>query len=279
MDGQNVALTLRKLERELAAGRFSPDATVDPQRLRIQPTEQLAAAVGEADRLLALRPADRQLELHQLRTAHARLLRERAQTITELDQWQRQLEQLGPVRRHNPATRQVRDTLETIIADRTRVLARLDEQLPQTSRQLGALEHAHQEVAAWYADHAGELTLGLAAAQDLQARERQAISRLAANPPAYLHAELGDTPTDAAARQAWERAAVAIERYRGRYRIDDPQRALGERPPTFPGQIAYDQVALNVEYTKAEITQAQQLTVQAPDGPDGGISISLGGID
>ena len=62
---------------------------------------------------------------------------------------------------------------------------------------------------------------------DLQERETRLLEDLAAYPPPYLLAELGQPPTNRDGLAAWLRGALAIERHRAAYLIYDRERAFG----------------------------------------------------
>jgi hypothetical protein len=56
-------------------------------------------------------------------------------------------------------------------------------------------------------------------------------------PPAYLRQKLGPVPESTRGRRGWRQAAAAIEDYRRRHQVTDPDHALGPVPRE-PGQRA-----------------------------------------
>lgn len=61
----------------------------------------------------------------------------------------------------------------------------------------------------------------------LAERCQLAIAAARVAPPPYITKELGERPSDPTKRKAWERGVDGIERYRQRYGVKDPNRALG----------------------------------------------------
>jgi hypothetical protein len=86
-------------------------------------------------------------------------------------------------------------------------------------------------------------------------------TRLEADPPRYVVAELGGRPSSPAARAVWRAAAARIEDYRGRHGIDDPRLALGPKPPD-PGQRG------DWEAVSEAVTQAAEAIDQYERGLD-----------
>ncbi|HEX5930048.1 MAG TPA: hypothetical protein VFY48_11730 [Solirubrobacterales bacterium] len=62
--------------------------------------------------------------------------------------------------------------------------------------------------------------------------ERAGIALTAARlaPPAYILAELGESPSDPAQARAWDRGLALIEGYRQRNGVTDLSRAFGAEP-------------------------------------------------
>jgi hypothetical protein len=99
----------------------------------------------------------------------------------------------------------------------------------------------------WLEHHAHTVADGLAAETEHQQRRRAEIDRRAAraahDAPAHVHEMLGERPTtDAKLTQAWQRLAIALERYRLQHGIDVTRDGpLGPSPtdPTVRTTIAY----------------------------------------
>lgn len=84
------------------------------------------------------------------------------------------------------------------------------------------------------------------------------LDELEREPPAYLNAALGPPPPAGvkhghAARYAWRRAALLIERYRHEHQITDPARPLGQRPADREARREYEAVEDSVERARLRI--------------------------
>ena len=71
-----------------------------------------------------------------------------------------------------------------------------------------------------YRDVAGELAL----------RSRQRVAFAELEQPAYLTGALGPVPESVRGRRAWRQTARAVEDYRQRFQVTDPERPLGAEP-------------------------------------------------
>jgi hypothetical protein len=99
----------------------------------------------------------------------------------------------------------------------------------------------------WLERHAHAVADGLAAHAEHDQRREAEIDRQAAraalDPPAHVRDMLGEHPTSGAKlTQAWQRLAIALERYRLQYGIDVAKDgSLGPSPvdPTVRATIAY----------------------------------------
>ncbi|MHB8466236.1 MAG: hypothetical protein ACYDH6_24465 [Acidimicrobiales bacterium] len=87
----------------------------------------------------------------------------------------------------------------------------------------------------WVAANDGLISRWLDAAAQLDARRRTLVQEAVAERPAYLVERIGPVPDDRRARQAWERAAAAVETYRDRHGVDGRD-ALGPQPPDGPAR-------------------------------------------
>jgi hypothetical protein len=68
--------------------------------------------------------------------------------------------------------------------------------------------------------------------------------------PGYLREELGPVPESTRGRRAWRQAATAIEDYRRRYHISDPDQALGPAPREPVQRAAWHQARTAAQQTK-----------------------------
>jgi hypothetical protein len=79
---------------------------------------------------------------------------------------------------------------------------------------------ANQDLGVGYRDVARELAL--------RSRQRVALAEL--EQPAYLRGALGPVPESVRGRRAWRQTARAVEDYRQRFQVSDPERPLGAEP-------------------------------------------------
>ncbi len=79
---------------------------------------------------------------------------------------------------------------------------------------------ANQDLGVGYRDVARELAL--------RSRQRVALAEL--EQPAYLTGALGPVPESVRGRRAWRQTARAVEDYRQRFQVGDPERPLGAEP-------------------------------------------------
>ena len=73
------------------------------------------------------------------------------------------------------------------------------------------------------------------------------LRRFGLHVPAYLDAALGPPPDGGASRRSWRAAGDAVERYRDRYQVADPNDALGARPAEPRQRAAYDAAQRTVQ--------------------------------
>jgi hypothetical protein len=73
-----------------------------------------------------------------------------------------------------------------------------------------------------------------AVTRELATRKQLGARALELDPPAWLEAEIGRPTVEWGPdrRAAWRDAAERIDAYRGRYKVQDQERALGAEPPT-----------------------------------------------
>jgi conjugative relaxase-like TrwC/TraI family protein len=79
---------------------------------------------------------------------------------------------------------------------------------------------ANQDLGVGYRDVARELAL----------RSRQRVAFAELEQPAYLRDVLGPVPESVRGRRAWRQTARAVEDYRQRFQVTDPERPLGAEP-------------------------------------------------
>jgi conjugative relaxase-like TrwC/TraI family protein len=86
---------------------------------------------------------------------------------------------------------------------------------------------------------------------------REAAARVRAfrsAPPSYLTTALGPRPTDASARERWERTAAKVEHYRLRWQVTDPNNALGSGVATRRMQQARSNLRDEIERTLEDLS-------------------------
>jgi hypothetical protein len=79
---------------------------------------------------------------------------------------------------------------------------------------------ANQDLGVGYQDVARELAL--------RSRQRVALAEL--EQPTYLRDALGPVPESVRGRRTWRQTARAVEDYRQRFQVSDPERPLGAEP-------------------------------------------------
>ena len=113
---------------------------------------------------------------------------------------------------------------------------------------------------------------GLAAARELERRERAALDALAASPPGHVLAALGPWPAHAAQQEAWRRGALRITRYRLDHAVTDPARPLGPAPADPQERQAFERAAADLRSLATTIAQLERdagaREPPAPEAPD-----------
>jgi hypothetical protein len=242
-----------------------------------QPADVLHRRVRGAVPLLAARPRERAGTLHGARDREAALLAyrrvERVALAGSEASYAAVRLALGR------GARAARATARQAIARHQQVLTELDGRLAQAATERADLEQQQAAYLDWRVRYGPEAAEGLAAAHELQAREARVLDGLAADPPAYLLAELGALPTSPAGRLAWRHGVERVERHRATYGVTDPQRALGEEQPMGPATgrtRAAGQVRQDLDQARAAIDHAaRDVELLAPDLGDGPPGLAL----
>src|SRR6266545_7635910 len=107
----------------------------------------------------------------------------------------------------------------------------------------------------WQLEHLQQLVQGRWQAQALLDRQKRALDKVMAAPPAYLLSELGDPPRPPEAREVWRQGALAILRFRKDYEIQDPDRALGEPSVGASQRLRRSQVEVVIDQARQLIDQ------------------------
>jgi conjugative relaxase-like TrwC/TraI family protein len=111
----------------------------------------------------------------------------------------------------------------------------------EAGRRELAARQLEQQRTAWLERHRPVQDAHKAVAEELAHRRRLGARLLELDPPGYLVAELGRPGQDLTPdqRAGWRTAAQAVEDYRGRYDVQDQDRALGEPPKDLAQRAAY----------------------------------------
>jgi hypothetical protein len=126
------------------------------------------------------------------------------------------------------ADMQPRRALDAEIQLRRDQRRRLIDRPRHAERIVAEHERRLQALYDWQLNHLQQFLQGRCHAQTLLERGERALDEVAAVPPAYLVAELGDPSRLPEARELWRQGALSIVRFRKDYRIKDPERALGD---------------------------------------------------
>lgn len=185
-----------------------------------------------------------------------------------------------------PRARAARAAINASIGEREQAVTRLEQRLADTAREVALLQQAQEGYRAWHDEAAPLLAQGQAAAQVLQGREERLLDELAAAPPAYLLAELGNPPVNPEGHAAWRDGARAVERFRATYRIYDLDRTFAGDVPavviTGRRQEARERMAKAWDRARQEVDAARSAITDslaheldrglAPPDPGGGPS-------
>jgi hypothetical protein len=189
----------REQQGVLAASTADPWVGIRPAGGMVEESEALAT--GELRRRVAValpllvtdRPENRAGELREAQLRHATLLGYRQEEETALAAAKTRLNDAPRVGR---GARAERTAAHKEVDRHDQALTRLDSRLLEASQELARLNEAQAAYFEWCREHALDLTQGQAAAHVLQERETRLLEDLAAYPPPYLLAELGQPPTN-----------------------------------------------------------------------------------
>jgi hypothetical protein len=214
----------------LATSAVDPWFGVRPAAALVDESRELAVGelrrrVAVAKPLLADRPENYASQLGELRPRHAKLRGYQAEEQTALAAAIAKRDELRWAT--GRGAKAARVAAQEAVDQHQQALINLRRRLLDTNRELTRLEQAQTAFFDWCRHHALAVAQGQAAAQVLQEQETRLLEDLAAYPPPYLLAELGQPPTNRDGRAAWLRGALAIERHRAAYLIYDRERAFG----------------------------------------------------
>jgi conjugative relaxase-like TrwC/TraI family protein len=190
-------------------------------------------------------PPDVSDELRRLREERSRVERSMAKERAIATDARDRLSALGLwARTRDRAT--VR-RLEQQISNAEKVRSRLcreSERLVSTSSEIERAEQRHER---WILDNAPSIKRRFALERELWWREQQAALAAEVQMPSYLTRMVGERPGKPSERAVWHQAVKAIESYRARWGVDDPDRALGGKPRDKEQKAERDQVIQRVE--------------------------------
>jgi hypothetical protein len=213
-------------QRGLERSRAQTAAT-DLQRddLTATPTRDLADEQRQLQRALnSYEGQEREVQRLGAERDHARHQAEQATRQRQETERRLALQRRGL--RDRDLKRELRSAVERQRGSETRARERA-EHLTAKERELQAKVTGRDDSVQ---RHPREAERHAAISDELDRRERTAARRAELTQPKYLTREIGRPPDQPSQRQAWQDAARAIERYRQRHDITDPQRALGQRP-------------------------------------------------
>jgi Ti-type conjugative transfer relaxase TraA len=120
--------------------------------------------------------------------------------------------------------------LQGRVADAERKGERLRRELDELVGARAVLEQNAQAREAWLVENAPTVRRRFTLEGELWWREHQSALAAEVAMPTYLGRTLGKRPDAPSARGSWREAVKAIETYRQRWGIDDPESALGKQP-------------------------------------------------
>jgi conjugative relaxase-like TrwC/TraI family protein len=223
-----------------------PDLTSRLRRSRAeQPitpeVAQIASTWRFTLRYLASSAVQQQPHAH---AEHRSACQERVAIVRRIEDLERRQDRtFGPaIRRHARAQRA--SLAAELLCQRDR-LQRIDQTLGQLDGRLGRLPSDQQ------------ITVARTQLRDLDSQLRRhsrvRIAQLAAEPPSYLTAALGDAPLEGQPRARWLTTATDIEEYRLRWNVTDPRDALGLHADSTAQQNDRRRVRSNVDRTFEEL--------------------------
>ncbi len=118
--------------------------------------------------------------------------------------------------------------LERRANDADKLVQRLSRERDRLSRDEAALEDRVRDREDWLIEHAPAVRRRFALERELWWREHQSALAAEVAMPNYLSRAVGERPETPTERGAWRQAVKAVETYRERWGISDPEIALGK---------------------------------------------------
>jgi len=273
---------------QVGAVRFADTIDVDNRRvdtlreaMRRAPANSLAGFVIAAHSLLGDVPVDRRADL-ELYRQHLDTCQQRLETASDdlafltTRRWSRFRFRF----RWWPPTwvgsrRGPRWPPEVVASATDTAQQRVDSlvvQVIEAGLAVTAAEQSQQGRARWHTEHAEQLTLGVAAAIELDSRADQALEGLARQAPAYLVNLLGPPPVEVEVEAEadlrlldhWKAGARLVEVFRATHDVRDPDHALGA-PPARGSPQSYNYAVAAGELARVAATIQPAMPAAAPE--------------
>lgn len=231
-----------------AVGRSrAKDLAVDvyeTEEVRNKSVSELRAEWDALSHVLKDMPPDVSDEQERLRRERSRaersMVKERAiaadarNRISALGLWARRRDRVT-VRR-----------LERQMSSAEKVESRLLKESQRLARESSELDRAAQRHERWIVDNAPGIRRRFALERELWWREQQSALAAEVHMPSYLTRMVGERPGRPSERAAWHQAVKAIESYRARWGVEDPDRALGDTPQNEAQRVERDALTQRV---------------------------------
>ncbi len=215
---------VRSLERSRAKSMaFDPHADVASAD-----TASLRTDLAGIYEQLSAGPRDRTRELTQLREECERVNEDLLQQRSRADESERQLASMGAIAK---ARRKAEvEQLRRRIKDAARVEERMSGKLVQFANEEKELARAQKERERWVKEQTPLVERAERIENELAVRNKAMLRDRENELPKYLESAVGPVPERPSERTQWRQSVLAIEDYRDKYGIKDPNRALGGEP-------------------------------------------------
>ena len=159
---------------------------------------------------------------------------------------------MGPLQRRRNRT--IVKDLEARIGDADRGVVSLQAGLEGLEREMRTIEQAQVQRDEWLLENAPTVRKLDALGRELWWREQQQALAAEVAMPQYLVNAVGERPMKPSERGAWHEAVKAVESYRSRWGVDDPEHALGsERDSDNAEQVAVERQIADARAESGEV--------------------------
>jgi hypothetical protein len=262
---QLPSITYREArDRKIAVEPVPP--VLDPERARLAALDrELDVAREHAMWLRQSYPHDTKREIDRLAKRHNGAMAELQSVERMLADERRCLDQLRPWQRE-----QIKDTrrgIERLTERHARELHNANE----AARKHNDLIRSAGSPGAWRREHGADLAQREQRVDDLtqqrDAQRERVIDRAIQHPPRYLTRALGERPTEAKQRAAWDSAVREVETYRAKHSIRDQHTALGRQPGYGPQRSEFDRAADRIDRARRATGHARDFHAIARHRP------------